>query len=283
MTAQSIVLDIVGVNVRIECEGTALCDLLAGNFEGMMSAGNSHGLEYRVRPEEDANGISVARAASDFRVLAKNAGELIYLLEADLVVQLQLMRPDLFFLHSAVISDGSGAVLVTGRSGAGKSTTCWGLLHHGFHYLSDELAPISLVHATVFPYSHALCMKSRPPNAYPVPADAHWTDRGVHIPPSAMPLPAVASDLPIKAMFFVEYKADADTPVIEEAGHAEAATRLYPNVLNALAHDKDGLAAVVQLTKHVPCFRVDAADLAATCIMIRDTVARSGPDAPRRS
>ena len=67
-------------------------------------------------------------------------------------------------LISITQADRLGHMWVLGKTGAGKSTTAWGLLHHGFSYLSDELAPIDLETLEVLPYRHALCLKRRPPS-----------------------------------------------------------------------------------------------------------------------
>jgi hypothetical protein len=272
MTAQSLATTIVGINIRIDCGSGDVHELLASNFEGMTTAGDSFDLEYRVRSCAGADGFIVSRQNSDFRQTAKDTGALIYFLESDLVVQSQLLRPDLLFLHSAVVSDGGKAHLVTGPSGAGKSTTSWGLLHHGFGYVSDELAPVSLAQLLVSTYSHAICLKSPLPTGYPVPAGAFVTNRGTHIPPSAMPAPTIDCNLPVGSVFFVEHRPDFRKTVIEPVGHAEAATRLYPNILNALAHPNDGLDAALQLTQDVGCYRIEAADLASTCATIASTI-----------
>ena len=50
-------------------------------------------------------------------------------------------------------------MLLAGASGNGKSTTAWALLHRGFQYLSDELAPLDLSAMTVHAFPHALCLK----------------------------------------------------------------------------------------------------------------------------
>ena len=79
-------------------------------------------------------------------------------------------------------------------------------------------------------------------------------------------------DLPVDSIFFVEYLQSNRKVRIEPVGHAEAATRLYPNILNALAHPNDGLDAALQLTRGANCYRVDAADIASTCLAITDTI-----------
>lgn len=273
MTTRVLEIECVDVCVRITCDNDDLYRVLDKNFEQMRSSGNACQLDYNIQRDVTTSRIIVQRPEHGFCAEATNSGEMIYVLEADLVVQLQLLRPDLLFLHSAVVSKGDSALLITGPSGAGKSTTCWGLINHGYRYLSDELAPVDLDAMSVSPYAHALCMKKPPPAAYPVPDNTLVTERGVHIPPSKMPTMVVSAGLPIGALLFVEYRADADRAKISRIDGAEAAARLYPNVLNALAHSDDGLDAVVGLTRNISCHRVTAADLNDTCDVIERTLA----------
>lgn len=179
-----------------------------------------------------------------------DTGDLILALESDLVVQVQLRRPDLLFLHAAVLEKGNVCHLLTGHSGAGKSTTCWGLLCRGFGYLSDEMAPIDIDAMTVLPYPHALCLKSAPPPGFEVPEMTRRTSRGYHLPTSRFDFVHTGDSLPLRSIFFVEYDASRTRTDVSEAEGAEAATRLYPNTLNALAHDNAALPAVAAIAAH---------------------------------
>lgn len=273
MGNNSITLSIVGISIRIDCDDHGLHEILARNFEAMNVNADVCELEYRIQKKNDNGRFVVSRPGSEFQANAKNVGELIYLLEGDLVVKLQLLRPNLLFLHSAVVSDGTATHLFTGPSGAGKSTICWGLLHHGFRYLSDELAPVDLQNGSVAPYPHALCLKSAPPSGYQTPTETISTERGLHIPPSTMPSRFLDSGLPIGSIFFVKHQPDAEAPAIRQIGTAEAATRLYPNILNALAHKNDGLGAALQLVRSANCYRLDTTSLAQSCALIKNVTA----------
>ena len=257
--------------IEINCDHESTLSILRANFGAMAGSAPHHHLRYEIQSGEH-DGIRLSRRASDFQVEAKDIGELIFFLEGDLVVQLQLLRPDYLFIHAAVLAFDGAAHLLVGRSGAGKSTTCWGLLHHGFGYMSDELAPISLQTKTILPYTHALCMKSEPPPSYPLPNGSQTTSRGYHVPASEMPLVCRERHLPLRSVFLMEYAPTLDHPMLRPIGAAEAATRLYPNVLNALAHEDDGLKAVSDLAKTARCFQLETASLAATCDTIVDTV-----------
>lgn len=228
-------------------------------------------LRYDIRSDTEG-GSRLLRRDSDFQVDAMDVGELIFYLEGDLVVQLQLLRPELLFLHAAVLAFDGAAHILVGRSGAGKSTTSWGLLHHGFEYLSDELAPVMLDTKTILPYAHALCMKSEPPSSYPLSAGSMETPRGFHVPVSSMPSVSALERRPLRSIFLMEYDPELDDPTLCPIGTAEAATRIYPNILNALAHENDGLQAAADLARNARCFKLETASLPATCEMILESV-----------
>ena len=111
-------------------------------------------LDYRVesRPGES---LALLRNGQEVSIV-QSPDDMLFLLEQDVTVELQKRRSDLYFLHSAAIERQGKAWLLAAESGSGKSTTAWGLLHHGFGYLSDELSPIDLDSMRVFPYAHAL-------------------------------------------------------------------------------------------------------------------------------
>ena len=261
----------VDQGIEISCDRESTLSILKANFGAMLGPAPDHHLRYEVRT--DADGVMrLSRRGSSFRVDAEDIGELISLLEGDLVVQLQLLRPDYLFIHAAVLAFDQAAHLLVGRSGAGKSTTCWGLLHHGFRYVSDELAPVSLETQTILSYSHALCMKSEPPSSYPLPDGSKETSRGFHVPVCRMPLVSWDERLRLRSVFLMEYAPTRDRPTLRSVGAAEAATRLYPHILNALAHEDDGLKAASDLAKSARCFQLEAASLQETCLAILETV-----------
>jgi DNA-binding transcriptional LysR family regulator len=204
---------------------------------------------------------------------AEDDSDLLSLVDGELVVELQRQRPDLFFLHSAVlveIEQGRAALLVA-QAGGGKSTTAWALLHHGFAYASDELAPVELPGLLVHPFPRALCLKDDPPASYPLPAGAMRTERTIHVPEALLPAPLHRQAAPLHAVFLVRRGAGA--PSRRRLSAAEAGARLYPHALNALAHAESGLDAVLQIASAVPCFELTVGDLPPACELVKATLA----------
>jgi len=206
-------------------------------------------------------------------IAATDVGDLLFRLEKDITVALQEARTELLFLHAAALGHGGLAYLLAGDSGQGKSSTAWGLLHHGFGYLSDELAPVDLRSATVLAYPHALCLKQPPPPGYPLPAnDVLDLGRTLHVPVRLLPGGALSGPCAIGGVLFVHYAAERRGARLRPIGAAEAAARLYTVTLNALAHSSRGLDAVQHIAERVPCLYLEAADLAGTCDVVKQWV-----------
>jgi hypothetical protein len=265
---------VVGQPVRVVCEDPLVHSLLLANFGAMAAADDevpTH-LQYSIAPAGPPPAFSLIRQGQA-PLYASDPGDLLFLLEKDLTVELQKRRADLFFLHSAAIEWQGKAFLLAAEAGSGKSTTTWALLHHEFNYLSDELSPIDLDSLQVHPYSHALCLKRPPPPAYPLPRDAVDLGRTIHVPTRFLPSPTIAAgSRPLAAVFLLRYLPDLRAPEICPIGAAEATARLYVTALNALSHPNHGLDAVVHIARHVPCFAFTSGDLPATCAQIISAV-----------
>src|SRR6266850_6818020 len=233
-------------SVRVDCADSALRAVLAANYAAMAELKEDvrFDLHYHVERSGQSPGFVLSRQGESAQI-ADDAGDLLFLLEKDLVVQLQTMLPELLFLHSAALDLRGKACLLVGESGAGKSTTTWALLHHDFRYLSDELSPIDIKTLQVHAYPHALCLKQRPPSPYSLPGDALDLGRTTHVPTGAMPKSAVLEPRPIAALFLVKYSPGLDAPGLCTLEAAEASAHLYASALNALAHPNHGLDAVV--------------------------------------
>jgi hypothetical protein len=267
---------ILGQRVRVDCADSALRRLLVVNYGGMAAPDEdvAPDLHYWVKTGGTPSSFSLLRHGQ-VALDGADPGDLLFLLAQDIIVELQKKRADLFFLHSAAIAWQGRACLLAAESGGGKSTTTWGLLHHEFRYLSDELSPIDLDSMRVYAYPRALCLKQSPAPAYPLPGNAVHLGRKIYIPVGSLPRVEVFGPHPLGAVFLVRHCPDLGVPNLRAIGPSEASARLYVTALNALAHPNHGLDAVVRISEHVPCFVVSSADLSATCALIRSTVERA--------
>lgn len=272
MKQHALTLHTLDVGIDVHVSDPHIHRLLARAFSALLTpSGQTRpaDLTYRVQgalPDavvmrEDQ---TVASAADDY--------DLLYGFEKDLTLQLQYRRPDLLFLHAAALGWNRRGVLITAPSGTGKSTTTWGLLHHEFEYLSDELAPIDLDAMTVLPYPHALCLKATPPPPHPLPPDVLTTAWTRHVAPESVPGATVTEPMPVTTVMVLTRPPDNAQPAISPISSAAAAAQLYGNGLNLLAHGNQGLDAVVRVARHCRCYHLTGGELEATCRLIADTM-----------
>jgi len=253
--------------VRVDCASRDLLELIRsclGNAE--VPVGDRRiDLDYSLRFAPD--GFALARAERS-PLPAEDEGRLLFELEQDLTLELQRLRRDLYFLHSAALGTPKGAVLFVGESGAGKSTLTWALLQHDFEFMSDELAPIDAQEMLVLPYPRALCLKEAPPEPYALPPAALRTSRGLHVPTVGRGSPPPRARR-LHAIFFLGPRVAArETPMVRPMSAAEAAARLLANALNPLSHAADGLDAALAIASRAACFELRAGDLGPTCALV---------------
>ena len=258
--------NILGQRVRIRTSKLAVAQLLRTNFgaftanEGNLAAD----LDYTVTGPQP---FKVQRTGRSAIARAADAGDLLYEVEKDIVIELQRRSPQLFFVHSGAIAWQGRASLFVAESGGGKSTTTWAMLHHGYGYLSDEIAPIALDDLQVHPYPHALCLKRLPPS-YPLPAMTMRLNRTLHVPAHELPAPIVGEPCLLDAIFLLAHDPTATEPSLRRLTAAEAAARLFVHALNALAHSDGGLDAALHVASNARCFALTTAALPETCELV---------------
>jgi hypothetical protein len=257
--------------IRFRCPDAHVERLLTHNWStlSVADAASPVALEYSIVRAGGPDGFEIHR--DEVKLPVTGASGLIFGVEKDVTIELQKLRHDLFFLHAAALDWDGRAVLLVAESGSGKSTAAWALLHHGFRYLSDELAPVDLALMTVHAYPHALCLKSDPPGGYPLPAATLRTARTLHVSTADLPEPPVRAPRVIDAIVFLNPQA-VPRATARPMRAAEAATRLYVNALNLLAHPGAGLDAVIEIARSARSFEVGRSDLASMSMAVRAAV-----------
>jgi hypothetical protein len=269
----SLTLSALDRGIRVRSDDRPALALLGAAYGALRGRAGEIALDYTVGRAGAAAGFVIERRGRT-PMRAPDAGGLLALFDEDVTVELQKLRPDAYVVHAAVLKHQDGVVALVARSGGGKSTLGWALLHHGLGYASDELAPVDLATLEVHPYPRALILKRRPPPAYPLAAPTLHTSRGFHVAAEHMPADICTSPAPLTAVFFVDYRSDAAAPSARALSTAEAAARLYANSLNPLAHAGEGLDGAIRIAAACPSFALVAGDLPATCALVIATLQR---------
>jgi len=277
-TARSLVIRILDRIIEIRCDSERASSLLATSYGHLQVSEEAADLVYSIE-DTTASGLLIRRQAVLIHV--QRAEELLPYFDDDLVVQLQILRPDLYFQHAAVVVLDERAFLLPAPRGHGKSTLAWALLQHGLRYSSDELGPIDPTALTVAPYSRAICLKKNPPPPYEAPAEFLHRHATLHLPVDCLAQPPIDGPIPLAGVFFPRFNPTSEKPVVQAIGTATAAARLYSNALNPLAHPGSGLDAAVAIAAKIPCYELVSSSLPATCELVLEIMkAPSWPVTP---
>ena len=264
-------LNVLDRGVRLSCVDHETYGLLLILYRSLQGHPKWVDLDYTVgRAGTPATYFIERRGRA--RLTAPDDGTFLALLDDDVTIELQKLRRDLYVVHAAVVQYHAGAVMLVARSGGGKSTLCWALLHHGLGFLSDELAPVDLDTLTVYPYRRALVLKRDPAPAYPLPPAVLRTTRGFCVSADDMPGAIATTPSPLTAVFFLHHEGATSSPSVRALTPAEAAARLYANALNPLAHPGDGLDGTIRIATTRSRFDLVTGDLPATCELVTATL-----------
>lgn len=148
-----------GLDLHVETNVPPAADAVAISYEAF-AAGADH------PPAPDQASISALRAGGRVQLtdhrgrVASAEGERAAVLGLlDRVVMAVLERlhmRGILGTHAGVVVIDGRAILLSGRSGRGKSTLTLGLVRSGADWLTDELALIAADDSTVLPYPRAL-------------------------------------------------------------------------------------------------------------------------------
>ena len=259
-------LSLVDRAVRVECADHRVVSILRSIYGSLTRAANNPPITYRITPESSGT-LSLARNGTPLQT-ARAGVDFLYNFDKDLIIESQKLRSDLYFVHGAVLASGGEGVALVAPSGFGKSTTTWGLMHHGFDYLSDELAPVDPRTMCVHAFPRALSLKDNPPSYYPLPSSAIYVERVTYLPTSSFPCQTLTQPLPLKTILFLRSLKGCPPPALRRLSTIDATVRLLANALNPLAHPANGLEVAVEITSKARCFELLAGDLRTMCDVV---------------
>ena len=247
-------LNIFGVGIEVYYDSQHIVDVLRTCFMAFEGDVESVTLKYEIRSEV-GGGYTLNNYSLDL-TQPNDDSDLIYSVEKDIELELQRIFKSLYFIHGAALRYQDQVCILMAPSGSGKSTLTWGLVNHGFVYMSDELSPIDMSSMEVNSYPIALCLKSKPPEPYALPDDTQYSPVTMHVPVNTMPSGHTLIPGKLRAVFFVSYDEQADAPALNKLTKGEAAAHLYANGLNQLAHGNRGLVAAAKIAESVEAYNI---------------------------
>lgn len=166
-------------------------------------------------------------------------------------------HPELLWLHAGVASTKDRAIVFLGPSRSGKSTLVTGLIQVGWHYLSDEVAPIDPETSTVMPFP--ITPLVRKPNR-----EAIQQSRFGEFKKDSFALDSVVvaeHANAIGAFVFPTYRSDS-MATINQASPAGAAVAMLNNSLNINPYTAEHVGQFCGLAGQTPCFNLQYAQAA---------------------
>jgi hypothetical protein len=251
-----------------------LSDLYSGRTEtSAASCDNIFGLFLRV----GAGGaqqwiIQTPRLHSQVR---QSLGDALAAVEAAIATDLGQQIDGLHVIHGAVVYAPQGDILISGYSGAGKTTLSLALAARGLRVGGDDMALLD-------PASNLI---------EPVPRCFHIDERsagllageGLSLPQEALQNQFVTprhlgvvqpSPARIRFVFLLEAKRVSVPRVVPEA-QAEMATALLEQTGRGRFSDIEGVHAIVRMIGHCYCYRVWSGELSATAATVIGVVQES--------
>ena len=213
--ALDVVLAGSGRRVGLRCHEPWLADLLAGVLSPLLATGEP---EHRIDIAANATGtphlFNLWRDGGGVRH-AIPRGQIRRRTLVELALALHGRQHVAALLHASAIGFADGAVLLAGRSGAGKSSLMAGLVAAGGGYMGDDLIPLHSDGRHVHGFATALSVKSGSwartaawfPTLYRQPVHAIGDQRLRYLP---MPGPAPRLPVRVRCIVFPSYEPGAD-------------------------------------------------------------------------
>ena len=168
-------------------------------------------------------------------------------------------------IHSAVLEKDGKAIIFPGMPGAGKSTLCAAMCHHGWRLLSDEQALISIDTGLISPLARPICLKNQSIDIIKdYCPDALFSDivkntsKGdiAHV---KAPIDAIEKiELPAKPFLIVfpQYSAEAKETQLTAMTHGMALIELISHCFNYTTLALDGFTTLANTVSQSDCYQL---------------------------
>lgn len=220
----------------------------------------------QVRPEgagfvlSDSHGRAYTVPDEDWAIL-ETLRRLVYQITDELTLR------GIYATHAGSLVYDGQALIIPGKSRAGKTTLTLALVSHGLGLLSDEFALSAPDARTILPYRRGLHIRpgtpellselaflnERPPRALPH-AEFQWT-----LPPRELEqaFPACLADAaPLRHVVLLEPRGTATTSVLEPVSKGVLAIEIVRSTTSAATDFDATMERVTQLIRDARCARL---------------------------
>lgn len=218
------------------------------------------------------------------------AAEVAPIVGLDRIVQrvtAELARRGVYAIHAASLSAGGRGLLVSGRSGTGKSTLALGLVARGLCLLSDEFGVCAADGRTILPYRRAVHVRPGTPELiaelaflgerprHALGGGSEWSLLPAEL---AQVFPGcVGEACELGYVLLLGARHDAESSVVEPISGALAAVELTRATPAAADDFQAVLARMSALTERARCGRLDPGVLSGALEAVLEWI---GEDAP---
>ena len=173
-------------------------------------------------------------------------------------------------IHSAVVEKEGKAIILPGMPGAGKSTLCAALVHHGWRLLSDEQALISQDATEIVPHARPINLKNQSievikefcPDAKFGQVFAQTSKGDIcHVKPPVSAIEQIAVNAQPFAIVFPSYEHGLDQTKLTTMAKGETLIELINHCFNYTILGLDGFKRLSTLVENSQCFSLSYSDL----------------------
>jgi hypothetical protein len=192
-----------------------------------------------------------------------------------------LRRKGFFFVHAAAVGTDSGAALIVGDGGAGKSTTALGCLANGLYYSGDDFCLIGKADVPCV-YGMYSSAKIQTIDSFPeFEPSLHKRMRVEGEKEMLFLYPQfesqIAARMPLSAILIPQITNQAHTRVTPSSHHAAFKAHL-PSTTWLRGYDMHDLYGVFAIAKGVPAYTLElGSDRHQTVAVISELLQRAAP------
>lgn len=260
--------------------GSSLAQLAAATFSSLATdAATSEPLRLRavVAPGSPPQKplLAIEREDETLAVVATDDEALDYLAWAVNQLAISAGKERYTLLHAAAAATGDGAVVLAAPMESGKTTTCTGLVRHGWSYLTDEAVALDPETLRLHAFPKALTVDPGSQHLFPELRPDHEPDDGYkwHVPPATIRADAVVGSAAPVWVVLPQY-VHGERTRLEPLTRGEAVMELAQCTFAFIERPERNLQTLARLVRATSCHRLVIGSLDEAVRLIGDLCER---------